>query len=171
MLDISIKAPAYCHRVELEQRVEREVRVFRNSPETVDIQVRSPEGMRANGKRDMIAGAALDAAGVRSLIDALRAGLVQVEPQACSMAERFVTYYAAWQEAGAGADDGSENFWTWIRAQYPNDDLACVSNWDARERDVPRDWDVTSYAVIDFDDGSIAIRRNVGERRAWMVAR
>lgn len=73
-----------------------------------------------------------------------------------SMAERFVAAYDAWEwDRNANEDSFAE--WAHKRGLIAADRLAFIQNWSMRPD--PKN-SILDYAVIDFEDGSMAVRRN-----------
>ena len=83
-----------------------------------------------------------------------------------SMADTFVAAYKAWADSHsqAGFFDWSGSFG--LIGDGPNQFL-CLCNWDIRP--CP-DKSILNYAVIDFEDGSIAVRRNHQPDANWLTA-
>ena len=92
-----------------------------------------------------------------------------------TMAERWVARYNEWQDSELTS---AYDFGDWLDKAHPGEreTLTWIANWDSRPVDGQLKADprrATSFAVMDFGDGSIAIKRGFGndlERRTWMVA-
>lgn len=89
--------------------------------------------------------------------------------QPVSMAEKFVAAYSAWEDSGAKQD-----FKDWVVGhRLIGEDLSFLSMWNMRPDPEHSRLD---YALMDFDDGSLAVRRNHDDRypdashRRWLVA-
>uniref|UniRef100_A0A6M3KG89 Uncharacterized protein n=1 Tax=viral metagenome TaxID=1070528 RepID=A0A6M3KG89_9ZZZZ len=94
-----------------------------------------------------------------------------------TMAERWVKLYQAWQD---DAENQVYEFGEWLDQYHEGEreTLTWIASWDARPVDGQLKADprrATAFAVMDFGDGSIAIKRawatigDEGDRR-WMVA-
>lgn len=86
-----------------------------------------------------------------------------------SMAEKFVAAYSAWEESGVQQD-----FKDWVVGhRLIGEDLSFLSMWNLRPDPERSRFD---YALMDFEDGSIAVRRNHDDdppfalHRRWLVA-
>lgn len=87
-----------------------------------------------------------------------------------SMATLFVQYYADWHDSDA---DNQSDFHDHLKARDLLGDgdgqISFLSWWHCLPLDRPIA-SVTDYAVMDFHDGSIAVRRNHGDELRWLVA-
>lgn len=96
------------------------------------------------------------------------------EPTPPTMAERWVKLYEAWQD---DAENQVYDFPEWLDQYRPGEreTLTWIASWDARPVDACLKADprrATAFAIMDFGDGSIAIRRSPGYEHdpQWMVA-
>lgn len=83
-----------------------------------------------------------------------------------NMSSRFVEAYARWQD-----NPDSPSFFDWAKEQSLLGDgdgqFLCFTNWSLRP---DPEKSILDYALIDFEDGSLAIRRNHVRDSAWLVA-
>ncbi len=92
-----------------------------------------------------------------------------------TMAQRWVDLYQEWQDSELTS---THDFGDWLDKvhQGERDTLTWIASWDARPVDACLQADkrrATAFSIMDFSDGSIAIKRNFGdtlEQRTWMVA-
>jgi hypothetical protein len=90
-----------------------------------------------------------------------------------SMAEMFVSFYNEWDNSDLTVPSFFDFLKNTNRIGLDDDQICFLQFWSTRpvleNRDKFADV-ICDYAVMDFEDGSIAIRRNHDRESNWLVA-